>query len=184
MPRPLLLIASALLAITACAAPLDPEAAREAVDKAIVMNADPLTGIWEFPGDGLTVAILPDEDGWRLRMTAVESEIPSISPGRLIGTFTPSPEPGIYNLVFQTSNPLQKIKGGNCVASLTKDNEGLTVKVPKLSLRINPLTLLPRFSSLLRVSFQLPVEKAPQGLMRLYPSYDGNGSSRRKPRTL
>ena len=180
----LLALAAIILPQSALCAPLDYEAACEAVHRALVMGADQLPGIWEFPGAGLSVAILPADDGWRMEMTAVDSEIPAISPGKTIAIITPSPEAGIYNLVFKSSNPIQKIRGGNCIASLTKDNEGLTVKAPKLSLRINPLTLLPKFTSLLRVSLQLPVEKAPQGLIRIYPSYDGNGSSRRRPRTL
>ncbi|MDE6772767.1 MAG: hypothetical protein K2J49_09210, partial [Muribaculaceae bacterium] len=78
----------------------------------------------------------------------------------------------------------------SCIATLSKDGETIILdkeeKSLKLRFSLNPSILLPKMWRIVRIgtSTSKPKANPPAGMVRIYPSYDGNGSSRRSPRYL
>ena len=115
----------------------------------------------------------------------VESSDCSLSPGMRIGSLTSSADPDKYSIRLFTrqkngilSLPL------DAVATFSESKEALIVKKDsRIRIRFNPTRLLPSFWRLVSISFKSK-DSAPEGLIKIYPSYDGNQSSRRAPRYL
>ncbi len=167
--------------------PIDMQAAIDYID---AYGAGGLDGIWEYPGDGIIVMITADQrERYRYNVTVIESDDVRLKPGMLIGTLTESAQNGKYRLSLYTS-----VKHGlparlsDCLATLSKDNQSLIVESLKVKVRVGGSTILPVFWNKLRLSLRInvnnPLDKLPDGMRRIYPAYDGNGSSPYKPRTL
>lgn len=188
LPTAIILCVSGALSIS-CASfaqtPVDIKRAAEAVDSVRMAGCtDPAVGIWHFPDDGVDVVILPDDGCRSFRMTVADSDVPSLRPGHLMATLDATAEPRTYRLTFAGRDIGKILKGTKCVARVSADGEGMAVKSSGISLRLNPLGVLTRFTRLLRLSVDLPLESAPDGLLRIYPTYDNAGGSRRRPTIL
>ena len=146
----------------------------------------PIEGLWTYPEDDVTVLIFRDSDKKGIYgIYIVEAADCSLSPGMILGELHESTDPDKFNLKLFT-----KIKNGiltapsEAIATLSGTKESLTVKKKgKFSLRINPTRLLPSFWRIASLTIK-PSESAPEGMIKVYPSYDGNGSTRRGPRYL
>lgn len=156
--------------------------AREFCDKA---DLQPLEGLWSFPTDDVTVLIYrSDERKGLFDITVIEAADCSLKPGMKIGELSASADPDKFNLKLYSS-----IKKGILGSPLTatavysENKESLTVKKISFQFRINPTRLLPSFWRMASVSIRQR-EPAPEGMIKVYPSYDGNGSTRRGPRYL
>lgn len=167
--------------------PLDITEAREYADR---IGASGVEGIWEYPGDGIIVMIMHDErERYRYIICVVESADVRLKPGDIMGYLTESAKPGKYRLSLCTAveHGLPE-KLCDCVASLSSDKESLLVEGLKVKVKVGASTLLPVFwnklRTTLRISVENPLEKLPEGMRRIYPSYDGNGSSRFRVRYL
>ncbi len=158
-----------------------------------ICDSRPLTapeGIWLYPDDQVTVLIfassaagpnsLPQYD-----ITVVDSSDVRMSPGTVIGKIESTPDVQNYKMTLFTSRKGNiPVSPRECLATLDKDGDVFYVKGKKLKIRFNPMSLLPRFWRIARISTGNPLQRLPAGMVRIYPSYDGNGSSRRSPRVL
>lgn len=159
---------------------------------------DNLEGIWTIPSDNVTVLISRDRQTGTSSapsylLTVVETDDVRLRPAERMGELAATPQANVYSLHLYTRRSKGVLgKPKACVATLSADGEGMTVRGDKtkfnLRFLLNPSTLLPGFWKLLRVNAGLnPLQEGtapPEGLIKVYPSYDGNGSSRRVPRYL
>lgn len=159
---------------------------------------DNLEGVWLYPEDKVTVLILRKDNFSAslpvYEISVVESDDTNLLPGEVIGNIESTAESGKYKITLfteRTKNILQK--SNSCTASLSKDTDALILKGNKsnklkLRLNLNVTRLLPNFWRFVRISTNTgsnsSSSETPVGMVKLYPSYDGNGSSRRQPRYL
>lgn len=150
----------------------------------------PLEGIWEYPADEVTLMILRNmwEKG-RYDVYVVEAVDCRLDAGMRIGYAVDSADPNQFKLAL-CSKMKSGIPGGfiNCLAKLDRNGESLRIQAPKVKLTLNPSVVLPVLWNKLRIGVRLktsdPMENFPEGWIRVYPSYDGNGSSLSHPRYL
>ncbi len=159
---------------------------------------DNLEGVWLYPEDKVTVLILRKENVTAslptYEISVVESDDTSLLPGEVIGSIESTAESAKYMITLFTErygNILQK--SNSCTASLSNNTDALILKGNKnkklkLRLNLNVTRLLPNFWRFVRISTNTgsssTSNEAPVGMIKIYPSYDGNGSSRRQPRYL
>lgn len=198
--RPLLGVTAVIFAGLGCfaatptvSAPLDMEEARAVIDS---LGADGPQGIWIFPDDNVTVTVIAVDGDYgnfahrRFAITVTESADADCLPGDLIGELEETAEAGKYRMtLFDSIDPaellsLRRPDRTTLLAELAEEGEVMRVKAGKWKVRFNPSALLKGFTRLIRLQHDDPVGKLPAGMIRIYPSYDGNGSSRRKPRIL
>lgn len=156
-----------------------------------------IEGLWLYPEDNISVLVLRSGDTRsgnlpEYRISVVESFDTSVSPGDVIGKITATPDADKFIVELFTERKGSGFwKPRSCNASLSKDGETLFMKHggSKLKLRINlnPSILLPRlWRNMIRLNTYSgqAQESTPAGMIKFYPSYDGNGSTKRKPRYL
>lgn len=170
--------------------------AREICDS---MPLEDPEGIWIYPEDNVTVLVLKELPTSPTSLpsytiSVVETTDCSLKPGDVIGRLHASPARAKYSLELFTerkNNVLSKPK--RCLAEVTDNGETIILKRDKSGFKIrfsfNPSTLLPRlWKSVLRIgtskSNSASSVEPPVGMVKIYPSYDGNGSSRRSVRYL
>lgn len=150
-------------------------------------NADlrNIEGMWSYPEDDVTVLVYrSDAKKGVYDIFVVEAADCSLSPGMKLGEIHESAEPDKFNLKLFT-----KIKKGllatpgTALAVYSENKESLIIKKASVGIRINPTRLLPSFWRIVSVSLKSK-ETAPEGMIKVYPSYDGNQSTRRAPRYL
>lgn len=147
-------------------------------------------GIWQYPDDGITVAILRDTHRRsRYNISVVESDDVRLSPGDILGYMTESPDPAVFRLsLFSDVAHGALARLTDCLARYRSGDDAIIVEAPEVRLRVTPSMVLPVFWSKLRlgtgVKVSDPARKIPEGMIRIYPSYDGNGSSKHNPRYL
>lgn len=163
--------------------PLDYPEAAEFCDKA---DLRPIEGIWSYPEDEVDVIIFRNEGKKGVYdIFVVQSSDCSLSPGVKLGEMHESSDANKYNMKLFTN-----IKKGvlsspmTAVATRSANGDSFTFrKSSGFSLRLNPTRLLPWFWRIISVNIKSG-EAAPEGMIKVYPSYDGNNSSRRAPRYL
>lgn len=146
----------------------------------------PVEGIWEYPEDGARVMIQGDPTSpGTYTITVLTTPDCRLETGDVIGSLHPSIDSHQFRMVQYTHREKFSFKKQvECRAILSADGEILRVKAPKMKLKVNLNTLLPRFWRLIRVSYDNPAEDIPAGLVKVYPGYDHNGSLKRKTRVL
>lgn len=146
----------------------------------------PIEGIWEYPDDGARVLIKADETKTgTYTITILDTPDCRLEQGDIIGHLHPTIDNRQFRLEQYTKKENPELSGPySCTATLSSDGEAIRVKSPKIKLRINLNTLLPRFWRVVRMSVDNPAEALPAGLVKVYPGYDHNGSLRRKKRIL
>lgn len=163
--------------------PADFLEAQELCDKTDLL---PIEGLWTYPHDDVTVLVMRSaEKKGVFDIYVVEAADCSLSPGMKLGELTSTAEPDKFTLSQFTG-----IKRGllsaprTATATFSENKESLTVKGGNsLRIRFNPTKLLPTFWRLASFSVKAG-EQVPEGMIKVYPSYDGNGSSKRAPRYL
>lgn len=177
------LLATGIFVQVAAAPPADYLEAVEICDRA---DLRPVEGLWTYPDDDVTVMIYRSEDvRGAYDIFVVEAADCSLKPGMRIGELRESPDPDKFNMQLFTNIKKGKLSMPvSAAATFSESKEALTVKKSSpLKIRFNPTRLLPSFWRLVSVSFKTN-ESAPEGMIKVYPSYDGNMSSRRSPRYL
>lgn len=147
---------------------------------------NPVEGIWEYPDDGAKVVIQADPSApGTFTISILSTADCRLNAGDVIGSLHPSVDARQFRLEQWTGKDrISFKKSENCHAILSADGESLRVKAPKMKLKVNLNTLLPRFWRLIKVSYDNPAEDIPAGLVKVYPGYDHNGSLKRKTRVL
>lgn len=147
---------------------------------------EPAEGIWEYPGEGISVLVAAESgrESARLVMRVIDSEDCRLSPGDILGYLERTPDPNRFRLIqYRKRHRGVLTSPGSCSATLGSGEDRILISQGKWKISFNPLSLLPRFWRLLKVKVSNG-EELPVGLVKRYPSYDGNGSSRSKPRYL
>lgn len=145
----------------------------------------PIEGIWSFPEDDVSVLIFRDSDNdSRYGVWVVESADCSLNPRDRLGTLHSSPDPNKFKLTLYTVVKKGKFSTPcNASAVLSSSHESITVTKPSIKVSVYPGRLLTGFWGVVRLSVK-NAANIPEGMIRAYPSYDGNYSSRRTPRYL
>lgn len=174
----------------------DIEAAKEFCDATPLRAPE---GIWIYPDDNVSVLILRRESISASALPSYDIQVVETSdvrlrPGDIIGKLTETPESNKFEMELFTEYK-DKIfrKPKTCMARLTEDKEVLVLSKDKskfnFRISFNPSTLLPKLWKILRFNGSYGNNSsnaaAPAvGMVKVYPSYDGNGSSKREPRYL
>lgn len=134
-------------------------------------------GIWEYPLDEVTVLIRRSRKSkGEYVMTVLEAFDTRLKTGDTIGILQKSAESKRFILRQYTERKGNVLSGlQNFNAELADNGESLIIRASsKVSFRLNPWRLLPRFLQLVRIS--TTSDKSPgTGLRRIYPSIDGEG---------
>lgn len=155
-------------------------------------------GIWVYPDDKVTVMILSDPEDINANVfpsyiiSVVQTSDARLHPGEKIGKLTATPQEGVYKIELATErNNELLLKPKSCIATLSKDSESFIIKKQKspfkARLNLNFNRLLPGFWKIVSTGISQTGNNnlnPPVGMIKIYPSYDGNGSSRRKVRYL
>ena len=158
-----------------------------------------MEGIWLYPEDGVTVMILNEQNRLNVNslpsysITVVQTSDARLHPGEEIGKLYATADENVFKIELSTEkNNELLLKPKSCMATLSKDGDSFIIKRQKSPIKgrlnFNFNRLLPGFWKIVSAgittngsgnSYQLPI-----GMVKIYPSYDGNGSSRRKVRYL
>lgn len=159
---------------------INPQDTEDAMQWCDTHPLDRIEGIWSYPEDRVTVLIsrVKGQDHQYV-VTAVSSEGLSVIPGEKIGEVYSTADPDRFRIrLFTTRKKGMLGKPADCAARLTAGDYGLTVAAKKRTWTFNPFAFLPYFWRIARTSVSDPLKSLPVGMQKIYPSYDGNGSSR------
>ena len=162
------------------------------------MPLEGVEGIWLYPADKVTVMILNDNSRNGISefptytISVVETSDSRLHPGDILGKLTATAEKDVFRIELATERKNDLLlKPKSCIATLGKDGDTFIFKKSKAGLKgrlnLNFNRLLPGFWKIISTGISSTggqrVE-APAGMIKIFPSYDGNGSSRRKIRYL
>lgn len=171
----------------------------EACDICASRPLEEAEGIWIYPEDNVTVMILKNSEGFNpstfptYQISVVQGSDCRLEPGDILGSLTATSDENIYKIELFTEKKKEiLLQPVSCLAKLSKDGDVFTItKSPsklKLRLNLNLTRLLPSFwkivSSGVNTNPNNTKATPPIGMVKIFPSYDGNGSSRRKIRYL
>lgn len=175
----------------------DIDAAKDYCDE---LPLESIEGIWLYPDDHVAVMILSEGSAFasshsypEYSLWVVESSDTRVRPGDKIGTLTATAKENTYkiNLATESKNGLL-LKPKSCLATLDKEGDSFIIKKQKSGIKgrlsLNFSRLLPGFWKIVNTGISSSGTssnaEAPVGMVKIYPSYDGNGSSKRKVRYL
>lgn len=174
----------------------DMDMAKSLCDELPLENVE---GVWLYPEDNVTVLILNDKrEETKLQypeytISVIETSDARIKPGDVIGKLSSTPQEKTFKIeLFGEKKNDLLLKPKSCLATLSSDNEAFIIKKQKAPfkgrLNFNFNRLLPGFWKIVSLGISQNTNSAsaepPVGMIKIYPSYDGNGSSRRKVRYL
>ena len=173
----------------------DIEKAKEICDE---LPLEAVEGIWLYPDDKITVIILNENanvtnslPSYSLRV--VETSDARLHPGEEIGKLRATADENVFEIELSTEKKNDLLlKPKSCLATLSKEGDTFIIKKQKAPFRgrlnFNFNRLLPGFWKIVSMGVSLNNNSSsvqpPVGMVKIYPSYDGNGSSRRKVRYL
>ena len=156
-------------------------------------------GIWLYPEDNVTVLILNDDRGGNTNqlptysISVVDTSDARLHPGEIIGSLKATAQEKVYKieLLSEKKNDLL-LQPKACLATLNNEADAFIIKKQKSPFRgrlnLNFNRLLPGFWKIVSLGVSQNSNNSaiqpPVGMVKIYPSYDGNGSSRRKTRYL
>ncbi|MDE6010312.1 MAG: hypothetical protein K2F87_02540 [Muribaculaceae bacterium] len=147
-------------------------------------------GIWEYPADETAVMVIADP----MRKGAygiflVETTDCRLTPGMLLGRLEESPNSEKFKISL-----CSRLAGGlptgwqEGLASLSQTGDALLIEMPKLKLSLNPSMVLPVLWNRLRLNLRVkhtdPLDRLPEGWIRVFPTADGNSADLSHPRYL
>ena len=155
-------------------------------------------GIWLYPDDKVTVLILNSSQSANhntfpeYTISVVETSDVRLHPGEVIGKLNATVNPDLFTIELATEKKNDLLLKPKAVtATLGKEGDTFTFKKSKSALRgrlnFNFNRLLPGFWKIISTGISTvsgTKTESPVGMIKIYPSYDGNGSSRRKIRYL
>lgn len=158
--------------------------ARELCDRT---DLRPVEGLWMCPEDDVTLLIMRDNiNENQYSIVVVESADCSLSNGLEIGKLNISPDPLKYKLRLFT-----RVKKGilstpcDALATYSPSTESMRIEKPSIKISFQPGRLLPYLWRTARIKVSNPADKVPEGMIKIYPTFDNNENSRRHhPRYL
>lgn len=173
----------------------DLDMAKEICDQLPLENVE---GVWNYPDDRVTVLILADNDINKTEfpsysISVVNTSDARLHPGEIIGKLCQTAEKDVYKIELSTERKNDILmKPKSCLATLSKDGDEFIIKKQKSPfkgrLNFNFNRLLPGFWKIVSIGVSQNNNSTsvnpPVGMVKIYPSYDGNGSSRRRVRYL
>ena len=156
-------------------------------------------GVWLYPEDNITVMILNENDKERKNLlpvysiSVVQTSDSRLHPGDEIGKLFATADENVFKIELSTEkNNELLLKPKSCLATLSKDGDTFFIKREKspvkARLNLNFNRLLPGFWKIVSTGISSSDKgnsvQYPVGMVKIYPSYDGNGSSRRHVRYL
>ena len=176
----------------------DMNMAKEICDE---LPLDRIEGIWLYPQDNVTVLVLKSAnkaDGSALdsyTISVVKTSDARLYPGDVIGHLEATAKQNYFKLELATEKKNDLLlKPKSCEASLAEDGSSMIFKKEKSKLKsklnFNFSRLLPGFWKIISTSVTTNPGLGGNefsdvtGMVKIYPSYDGNGSSRRTVRYL
>ena len=202
MKRPLVLITLLLIFVSGSSILAKSPYVAYDIDMAKEICADlPLEnveGIWVYPDDQVTVMILNEQDKSSRNsfptysITVVETSDARLHPGEEIGKLYGTVDEYTFRIELSTEKKNDLLlQPKSCLATISKDGDKFTIKKQKSPIKgrlnLNFNRLLPGFWKIVSTGISTSNGssiQAPVGMVKLFPSYDGNGSSRRKVRYL
>lgn len=202
MKRPLALITLLLIFVSGSSVWAKSPYVAYDIDMAKEICADlPLEnveGIWVYPDDQVTVMILNEQDKSSRNsfptysITVVETSDARLHPGDEIGKLYGTVDENTFRIELSTEKKNDLLlQPKSCLATISKDGDKFTIKKQKSPIKgrlnLNFNRLLPGFWKIVSTGISTSTGssmQAPVGMVKIYPSYDGNGSSRRKVRYL
>lgn len=149
-----------------------------------------LEGIWLLPDDKVYVlSKRTSSDAMADCSLTVVASLDGITPaGTDLGTLSPMADRNKVALTLPTSKGRDRMPSGmkSCVMTVSDGGYALVVDAAsrQFRLQISPTMLLPGFWRMVRFSFTPGQQKQYPGMVKVYPSYDGNGSDRHNPRYM
>ena len=173
----------------------DLEMAKEICSQLPLENVE---GVWIYPEDKVTVMILNDNEESTGQLptysiSVVETSDARLHPGDIIGKLYATADENAYKIELSTEKKNDLLlKPKSCIANLSKDGDTFLIKKQKAPfkgrLNFNFNRLLPGFWKIVSTGISQSNNSSslqpPVGMIKVFPSYDGNGSSRRKIRYL
>lgn len=158
-----------------------------------------IEGVWLYPDDKVSVLILEDEDSSASNnfpvylISVVETEDARLHPGDVIGRLFASVKDKEFRIELSTEKKNDLLlKPKSCIATLSNDGDSFVIKKQKSPfkgrLNLNLSRLLPGFWKIVSTGVSMNQDNSSDqpkvGMVKIFPSYDGNGSSKRKIRYL
>ena len=155
-----------------------------------------IEGIWIYPDDKVTVLILNDNNKVSSALSSytisvVETTDARLHPGEVIGKLYETAQEGTFEIKLSTEKKNNLLlKPLSVLATLSKEGDSFLIKRQRSPLKgrlnFNFNRLLPGFWKIVSTGITTNSTRIepPVGMVKVYPSYDGNGSSRRKIRYL
>lgn len=150
-----------------------------------------LEGIWEYPANETTLIILRSKTEKGIYdIFLLDSVDCRFSPGMKVGEACASPDPKQFKIELCT-----RLKKGlltsplPCAGKLSKNSDILYISTPRIKVSFSPSIFLPTLWKAIRmggirVKSEDPASKIPDGLVKSFPTFDGNPPSRSNPRYL
>lgn len=143
-------------------------------------------GIWQFPLDGIIVSIFRNnekDNDFTIRI--LQSDNSMLKPGQIVGQMMETASSGRYILyLYSDLRKGQLRRSQKCLALYNENKESLMIQKRKYKISFNPLGFLPYFWRSIRIKKNDPANSEAEGLIKVYPGYDYNGSTRRRLRYL
>lgn len=147
------------------------------------VDLQPLEGIWYYPDENMTVAIMRDAKAnaheQRYVIMLLASDDLDLLPGTVIGCLEPSAERSKLRLwLYSERSHITLFKPMECVATASKDGSTITFTPPRwrVRTRINLGSFLPSIFHRMSVYPEKSQETLPHGFTKVYPT-DGNGNA-------
>lgn len=155
-------------------------------------------GIWSYPDDKVVVLILRNEEDFQTghasyTIQVVETSDARLRPGEKIGSLRATAKERVYQIDLATEKRNEILmKSKSCLATLSTDGEAFLIEKQKAPfkgrLNLNFSRLLPGFWKIVSLGVSQSSSgksvETPVGMIKLFPGYDGNESTRRKVRYL
>ncbi len=152
---------------------------------------DKFEGIWEFVGDDVFVLLYHDsDDKYHYKMVVVDWCDATVLPGSMLGSVTRTADKNqVIVRIYTRWNGKRGLQSmHDYVAKVSENGRIINIEHSEKErgwrFSFNPTAILPFFRGLFRLSYSQPNESLPCGMVKVYPSYDDNGSSIFNPRVL
>ncbi len=171
--------------------PIEAIQSRENAEKYLAtLPLSPIEGIWEYPADETSLIILKSRhDKGHYDIYLLESVDCSLHPGMNVGQIEESADKTQFSIKLKTklnkgllTSPLP------CSGKLSGNSDILYIKSPKIKVSFTPSLFLPTLMKVLRLGFRVrtesPADKVPDGIIKTFPTFDGNSPASSSPRYL
>lgn len=161
----------------------DIDYARQWCDSTVLVGPE---GIWEFPDDETTVLVSRTIGRKGVYdIYVISTPDCRLHAGDRLGELQSSVDRGKFRLsLFCRHKDKMLTDSRDCLATLSDDGYALLIAKKKYKVSMRNLYILPKFWRMVRISVDNPLDKLPEGMVKVYPGVDGNDSRRGETRVL